>query len=458
MAKQPSANNSPSGASSVERIPPHSEEAEMSLLGAMLLDRHAAGDALLIAHTDDFYLPAHRQIAEVLTRLYDDNIAIDIITMEEALKQKGWLEESGGTDYLVRLAESVPSAANAEHYATIVRNKAVLRNFVNAAGDLIRDAYAENRSVDEFLDEAEQTIFDVTERRSSGQPDAIRDVVKVTFDEIEAAAKGGPTGLATGFIELDDILNGMRNGEMIVLAARPSVGKTTLAMNIAMHVAVNEKAPVAFFSLEMRKTEVAKRMLAARAAIDMHEMGKGVLEEGDRGRLVKAAGELAEAVFFIDDTPGQTVFDIRAKSRRLKAQHDISLVVIDYMQLMQQPRRAENRQVEVAEISRAIKALARELEVPVMALSQLNREVEHTDRLPRLSDIRESGAIEQDADVVLLLHRAVIEESEHGDSTSEATIVVAKHRNGRTGKLSLQFQGPYVRFVTPSHRKEYADA
>ena len=267
-----------------------------------------------------------------------------------------------------------------------------------------------------------------------------------------------PTGLATGFIELDELLTGLRKGEMIVLAARPSVGKTTLAMNIAMHIAVVEKQPAAFFSLEMRKTEVAKRMLCAQAKIDMHQVGKGVLSEDERGRLIKASGELAQTQFFIDDTPGQTIFDIRPKSRRLKAQHDIKLVVIDYLQLMQQPRRAENRQVEVAEISRGVKALARELEVPVIALSQLNRDVEHSDRLPRLSDIRESGAIEQDADVVLLLHRPVVDTGEGSEPTNEATVVVAKHRNGRTGKIQLQFQGEYVRFVNLAHFKEYADA
>lgn len=456
MAKQPSP-KSPSGSSTLERVPPHSQEAEMSVLGAMMLERHMAGECLLIVTPDDFYVPAHRQVATCLMELYDGNVPIDLVTMIDRLRQKGWLEQIGGESYLATLAESVPSAANGEHYARIVRDKSLLRHFVTTAGDLIRDAYAEDRPIDEFLDQAEQQIFDATERKSAGQPDAVRDILQETFEEINAAAQGGPTGLATGFIELDELLTGLRKGEMIVLAARPSVGKTTLAMNIAMHIAVVEKQPLAFFSLEMRKTEVAKRMLCAQAKIDMHQVGKGVLSEDERGRLIKASGELAQTQFFIDDTPGQTIFDIRAKSRRLKAQHDIKLVVIDYMQLMQQPRRAENRQVEVAEISRAIKALARELEVPVMALSQLNRDVEHSDRLPRLSDIRESGAIEQDADVVLLLHRSVVDTAEGGDATADATIVVAKHRNGRTGKLQLQFQGEYVRFVNLAHFKEYAE-
>ena len=432
------------GAAILERVPPHSEEAETSLLGAMMIDRHAVGEGLIIVDPEDFYFPAHRLIATTLMELYDQNVAIDLVTMQEALRQKGILDDVGGTDTLVRLAESVPSAANAEHYARIVKNKAILRNFITVTGELIRDALAEGQPVEQFLDHAEQRIFDVTERKAAGQPRPIKDILKDTFEEIEAASDGARVGLPTGFYELDSILTGLRKGEMIVLAARPSVGKTALAMNIATHVAVDEKLPVVLFSLEMRKSEVAKRMLAARAGIDMHDMGKGLLEEGARGKLLKAAGELAEATCFIDDTASQTIFDIRAKSRRLKAQHDIQLIVIDYLQLMQHPR-AENRQVEVAEISRAIKALARELEVPVLGLSQLNREVEHHDRLPRLSDIRESGAIEQDADVVLLLHRDVQAEPD------EATVVVAKHRNGRIGTLRLQFQGEFVRFVNPSY-------
>lgn len=343
----------------------------------------------------------------------------------------------------------MPSAANAEHYARIVKNKAILRNFITATGELIRDAFDESQPVEEFLDRAEQRIFDVTERKRTGQAEPLKDILKTTFEEIEAASAGGRTGLPTGYYELDSILTGLRKGEMIVLAARPSVGKTALAMNIAVHCAVEEKLPVAFFSLEMRKSEVAKRLLASRAAIDMADIGKGHLPEEGYGKLIKAAGELAEATFFIDDSASQTIFDIRAKCRRLKAQHDIELVVIDYMQLMQH-RRAENRQVEVAEISRAIKGLARELEVPVLALSQLNREVEHHDRLPRLSDIRESGAIEQDADVVLMLHRDV------QDATDEATVIVAKHRNGKVGTVRLMFQGDFVRFVNPSYH--YSEA
>jgi len=430
----------PVEAASLERVPPHSVEAEMSCLGSMLLDRHAAGEALLIVQPGDFYLPAHQQIVTALMELYDQNVAIDLVTMLEALKQRGWLEDAGGADYLARLAESVPSAANVEHYARIVKNKAILRNFITTTGELIRDAFDQDQPVEDFLDRAERRIFEVTERRVGGQAESLKDVLKTTFEEIEQASGGARVGVPTGFYELDDILTGLRKGEMIVLAARPSVGKTALAMNIAVNCATAEKTPVALFTLEMRKSELAKRLLAARAQIDMHDIGKGALTEEAYGKLIKAAGELAETLFFIDDTPSQTIFDIRTKCRRLKAQHDIQLVLIDYLQLLQH-RRAENRQVEVSEISRAIKSLARELEIPVVAISQLNREVERHDREPRLSDIRESGAIEQDADVVLLLHRNVQEDP------NVATLTVAKNRNGRVGRVQLVFQSAFVRFV-----------
>lgn len=411
-----------------------------------MLDRQAAGQGFLIIKPDDFYDPRHRRIAEVLRELYNANVPIDLVTLLDALRRKDVLEDVGGAEFLVQLAESVPSTANAEYYARIVSDDSCVRNFINTAGDLIHQAFLSPDSVDDFLNKVESNIFLATQRRRQGYPSSLRDVLKDTFEEIERAASGTTQALATQFYELNDLIVGLKKSEMIVLAARPSVGKTTLAMNIGAHCAIRDKVPVVLFSLEMRNSEVAKRLLAAEAGIDMYDMGKGILQEGERGKLLKAAGELAEASFFIDDTPGQTIYDIRAKCRRLKMHSDIQLVVIDYLQLLQQPRRAENRQVEVAEISRAVKALARELEVPVMALSQLNREVEHHERLPRLSDIRESGAIEQDADVVLLLHRDTIEGSNAG-GTSEATIVVAKNRNGRTGKLTVQFQGKFVRFV-----------
>jgi len=438
-----------SSAPSLEHVPPHSVEAEMSVLGSMMLDRHAVGEALQVVKAEDFYVPSHQVIARVLIDLYDKNVPIDFVTMLDALKARGGAEEVGGGEYLAQLAESVPSAANAEHYAKIVRNKALLRNFISTTGQLISEAFAEQRTTEEFLDHAEQMIFDVTERKETGKAEGLKDILQVAFEEIEQAAADGQTGLKTDFYKLDELLGGFQKGEMVVMAARPSVGKTSLAMNIVENAAVLEGAPLAVFSLEMRRTEIAKRLLASRSGINSAKL-KGHLSDGEYGQLMKTAGELAEAKIFIDDTPGQTMLDIRAKSRRLKAQHDIRLVVIDYLQLVHPPR-GENRQVQVAEMSRGVKSLARELNIPVLCLCQLNREIEHSERLPRLADIRESGAIEQDADVVLLLHRPQEKytSSETG-LTTDACIVIAKNRNGPTGIVPLNFHPEYVRFVNPT--------
>lgn len=448
MAKrttQPPASPAPS----LEHVPPHSVEAEMSVLGSMMLDRHACGEALLLVKPEDFYVPSHQTIAATLIRLYERNVPIDFVTVLDSLREQGGVEEVGGGEYLARLAESVPSAANAEHYARIVRNKSLLRTFISATGQLISEAFAEGRPVEEFLDHAEQTIFDVTERKETGQAEGIKDILRVTFEEIEKAAHDGQTGLRTNFYKLDDVLGGLQRGEMIVLAARPSVGKTALAMNLAENIAVDEKAATVLFSLEMGKTEIAKRLLSSRAGINSSKL-KGHLTDEEYGQLMKTAGELAEAKLFIDDTPGQTILDMRAKCRRLKAMHDIQLVVIDYLQLVSPPK-GENRQVQVAEMSRGVKALARELRIPVLCLCQLNREVEHAERLPRLADIRESGAIEQDADVVLLLHRPQEKYvSPETGVSSDACIVVGKNRNGPTGVVPVNFHAECVRFVNPS--------
>jgi replicative DNA helicase len=444
MAKKKLSVSSPEAL--LERVPPHSLEAEMSLLGAMMLDRQAVGEVLLLVRPDDFYQPAHQQIAEVLVAMYDANMPIDLVTMMSALKERGWLEEVGGAAYLARLSESVPSAANAETYARIVKSKSMLRAFIGTAGELIRDAYAEAENTTEFLDRAEEEIFKVTEEKSSGKAVPLNEVLKQTWDEIANAQGQGLTGIATTrFFALDEILNGFQRGEMIVLAARPSVGKTALAMNFAEDVAAAAKVPAVFFSLEMRNVEIAKRMLSSRAGVDAEVFTKNPDEE-TRERVQTASVELGAAPLYIDDTPSQTILDIRAKSRRLKIHHGIQLVIIDYLQLLTPPR-GENRQVQVAEISRGVKSLARELKIPVLALSQLNREVERADRKPRLSDIRESGAIEQDADVVLLLHRYTDEEMQNQGLRANSALIVAKNRNGRTGEVYLNFQPQYVRFV-----------
>jgi replicative DNA helicase len=445
MAKKKLSTSSPEAL--LERVPPHSLEAEMSLLGAMMLDRQAVGDVLLLARPDDFYQPAHRQIAEVLMAMYDANVPIDLVTMMSALKERGWLEEIGGAAYLARLSESVPSAANAESYARIVKSKSLLRSFIGAAGELIRDAYAEAENATEFLDRAEEEIFKVTERKTSGQAVKLNEVLLQAWDEIgKAQERQGLSGIATTrFFALDDLLGGFQRGEMIVLAARPSVGKTALAMNFAEDITAAAKLPAVFFSLEMRNVEIAKRMLSARAGVNASVFSKNPDDE-TRDRVQAASVELGGAPLFIDDTPAQTILDIRAKARRLKRSQDIQLVIIDYLQLLTPPR-GENRQVQVSEISRGVKSLARELKIPVLALSQLNREVERADRKPRLSDIRESGAIEQDADVVLLLHRFTPEEMQSQGLRANSALIVAKNRNGPTGEVLLNFQPEYVRFV-----------
>ncbi len=425
----------------------------MSLLGAMMLDRHAVGESLLLAKPDDFYVPAHRRICQVLMELYDQNVAIDLVTTLDRLQEHGAVEEIGGTAYLAQLADSVPSAANAEHYARIVRNKSILRNLINTLGDVLRHAFEEAQSVEEFLDETEKKLFAVTERRSSGQAKGLREVLIETFEHIEKATGSGMTGVPTGYYELDSLTGGFQKGEMIVLAARPSVGKTALALNIIEHMVVREKQPVAFFSLEMGSREVAQRMLSSFAGVNLARF-RGNLSIEDHEKLQQAAGELTQAPLFIDDSPGMTIFDVRTKARRLKAQHNISMVAIDYLQLLNAPG-AENRQVQVADMSRGVKALARELDIPVLTLCQLNRDVEQSNRQPRLSDIRESGAIEQDADVVMLLHR---EDRNSSDPAvkGEAVIIVGKQRNGPTGKVDLQFQDTFARFVNKS--RDFANA
>lgn len=434
----------------LERVPPHDTAAEMACLGSMMLDSRMANECLGIVVPEDFYSPHHRTIAAAVSALCAAGHPIDLVTMSDELQKRSELEQVGGEGYLMTLAESVPSAANGERYAAIVRDKALVRNFIYVAGDLMRDAYEPQVDPDEFLSTAERKLFSTTTRKQSGRPLPISDVMRQAFEEIQKAASGEGVGVKTGFIELDEMLTGLKPGEMIVLGARPSVGKTALALNIADYVAGADKRGVAIYSLEMRRNEIAARMLSAHARLDLQAFKRGVVSDADHEKLMAAAGEMAQMNIQIDDTSNQSIFDIRSKCRRLAMDMPIDLVIIDYLQLMQQPRRAENRQVEVSEISRAVKTLARELDCPVLALSQLNRQSEGAERMPRLSDLRESGALEQDADVVLLLHRPVVDDVARGQSTSEATVIVAKQRNGPTGSVKLQFQSQHTRFVNPT--------
>jgi replicative DNA helicase len=439
----------------LDKVPPHSLEAEMSVLGAMMLSPDAIGLCIQYLDPDAFYRAEHRVLFRCLVDLYDRNEPIDLVSMKEALGQRGELEDVGGEDYLVTLADATPTVANAEYYAKVVKEKSLLRGLINAAAEIIRDAHTPDQ-VDDVLDRCEQRIFDVVERKIVGQATDMRSILAEVMQKLDPVGKTSVTGLPTGFMDLDDKTRGLQSGELIILAARPSVGKSALALNIAEHVAVDNNRPIAFFSLEMSKEELAVRLISSRAEVDGQRLRKGELSARDGQHVVQdVLPVLSGAPLYIDDTAGLRVIDLRAKARRLVQRYDIELILVDYLQLMSSPG-AESRQVEVATISRGLKALARELDIPVLAVAQLRRESEEH-RRPRLSDLRESGAIEQDADVVLLLHREAMRHTpgtqEHEQARGTAQLIIAKQRNGPTDTLRLTWQPQYTRFRTWSPRE-----
>lgn len=441
----------------VERVPPHNLEAEMAVLGSILLDNECLGDILNILEPDSFYSKANQTIYKILIELFDSRKNVDLVILREELLKRGLLEQVGGMGYLASILEVVPSAANVEHYAEIVRQKAILRRLITVSNEIQKGAYESTQEVPLLLDRAEKLIFEVAERDTRGTTMPISTLLHKTFERIDRIheRKGRLTGIGSGFYELDDMTCGFQNGEMIILAARPSVGKTTMALNIAEYVGVELHLPVAIFSLEMSAQQVAQNMLCSRARVNAHMVRRGRMSESDGSRLSIAVGKLSEAPIFIDESPGITTLQLRTKARRLKAQYDLKLLIIDYVQLIESEsfRRSDNRQTEIADISRGIKALARELDIPIIAISQLNRQVEERDdHRPRMSDLRESGALEQDADVVLLLHRACF--FNKAADPSEATLIVAKQRNGPTGEVELRFLPEYMRFVNPTDRQE----
>jgi replicative DNA helicase len=413
----------------------------------MLLEREAIGAVLeVIAREEDyrFYREDHRALFKVLVDLYDQNEPVDLRVILEALRQRGELETVGGGNYLAELVESVPSAANAEHYARIVREKSLLRELIRCTRQIMQDAYDPQEDVQQLLDKAEQEFFRVTEQRIRSQPEHIQALLADAFRQIEAQDGHLVTGLSTGFLELDDLTTGLQGGEMVVVAGRPSMGKTALGLNMAEQIAVKESKPVAFFSMEMSRQQVAQRILCSRAGIDSRKLRRGMLAEPEIAHLGIVCGDLQSAPLFVDDTPSMTVLELRAKARRLALRQRIAAVFVDYLQLMYVPG-AESRQQEIAEISRGLKALARDLRVPVVAMAQLNRSPEgRRDHRPIMSDLRESGAIEQDADVVLLLHR-----DSYYDKNSNpgvADVIIAKQRNGPTGEVKLHFDERFARF------------
>jgi replicative DNA helicase len=433
----------------LERVPPQNVEAEQSVLGAMLLDRDAIARAIDIVSATDFYRDVHRVIFEAILRLFDRTEPVDLITVTEELRRASHLEAVGGVTYLATLANGVPTAANVEHYARIVSEKSLLRRLISAATAIAGRAFESREDTDVILDQAEQAIFSISQHFKSAGFQSLKDILVRAFEHVEQLYenKGSAIGVPTGFPELDELTSGLQPSELIVLAARPSMGKTTLALNVACHAAVGQRIPVALFSLEMAGEQVALRMLCGEARVPSHRLRTGFLRDEDWPRLSGALGRLSEAPIYVDDTPSIGVMELRARARRLHAEHRVGLVVIDYLQLMHAHGRVENRQQEISEITRALKALARELNVPVLALSQLSRAVEQREkRRPQLSDLRESGAIEQDADVVAFIY---FDPDAPADKRDLAEIIVAKQRNGPTGSISLTFLRDHGRFHAP---------
>jgi len=445
----------------IEKVPPHNIDAEAALLGSMLIDHSVIPQAIEMLDEGAFYKESHRNIYAALIRLFDENKGVDLVTIIEELKKNGTLDSVGGPSYLTSLASGVPTSANFIHYANIVKNKKMLRSLINAATQIVMSAYDPGQDIESVVDKAEQLIFDVSQKKVSSKFLSLREIIKSSIETIDSLyqRKENITGLATGFRDLDIMTAGLQPSDLIIVAGRPSMGKSALASCIVEHAGVIEKKGVAFFSLEMSKEQLVQRMLCSHARVNAHKVRTGFLSQADWPRLVSAAGKLSEAPIYIDDTPGITVLELRAKARRLKAQFDIKMIVLDYLQLMQGPARSENRQQEISEISRSLKALARELNVPLIAISQLSRAVEQrADHKPQLSDLRESGAIEQDADVVMLIVREEIY-NQTEENKGMADLIVAKQRNGPIGSMKLAFLGEYMRFDNLATRsEEFADA
>jgi replicative DNA helicase len=435
----------PAVARQFDRLPPHSIEAEMCLLASMMLEKDIIGQAVQLIDREAFYQADHQIIYDVLVKLYELNRPIDSVILFEELLKRQLLEEVGGTSYIAQILNTVPSSAHGMHYAGIVREKAMLRQLIAASNDILRDSYAPYDQADVVLDKAERRIFEIAQKKVGGTMEPLEKTLHEVFDMID---NRGRPGLMTGFHELDDMLNGLQNGEMIIVAARPSMGKTAFAMNLVEYMAADLKLPCAVFSLEMSKQQLAQRMLCSRGRVDAHKLRKGMLNDDEHKKLAITVDALAKAPVWVDDSAGLTPLELRAKARRLKLQHDIKCIMIDYMQLMDNPG-PESRQQQISEISRAVKSVARELNIPVICLSQLNRMTEGREgHRPRMSDLRESGSIEQDADVVMLLHREDYYRMNEPDFQPDniAEIIVAKQRNGPTGTVKLTFDTRSTRF------------
>jgi replicative DNA helicase len=444
-----------SGSGEFDRTPPQSIEAEQSVLGAMMLSKDAIADVVEIMRPGDFYRPAHQLVYDAILDLYGRGEPADAVTVVAELTRNGQLLRVGGATYLHTLISLVPTAANAQYYAQIVSERAILRRLVLAGTRIVQMGYETasgstdiTGTVDDVVDRAQAEVYEVTERRTSEDYIHIEELLQPTLDEIDKISSTGGIGMGipTGFHQLDEYTNGLHPGQMITIAGRPGSGKSTLALDIARSSAVKHGKPAVIFSLEMARVEIMMRLFSAEATVSLQNMRSGHMSDQDWTRLARRSSELAGAPLFIDDSPNLTMMEIRAKARRLRQRHDLQLIVIDYLQLMTSGKRVESRQQEVSEFSRAIKLLAKELDVPVVALSQLNRGPEQrTDKKPMLADLRESGSIEQDSDVVLLVHREDMYERE-SPRAGEADLIIAKHRNGPTATVAVSFQGHYSRF------------
>ena len=444
-----------------DRRPPYSEDAEQAVLSAMLIDQDAVLRA--VEHLDDtmFYAERHRRLFRAMIGIAERGSVVDPLTLSDELSRRGELEGAGGKDYIGFLVDAVPTAANIEYHARIVREKAILRRLIEVSTTIVAEAFDGHTTAQELLDEAESKIFQVSQQQTKDGFTRIKELLWPTMERIEALQRGGKTvtGVASGFNDLDELTSGFQPADLIIVAARPSMGKTAFTLNIAQHAAIEHNVPVAFFSLEMSKESLVQRMLTSEARIDAQRLRKGLLRDDDFPRLARAAGILSSAPVWIDDSPSITLLEMRSKARRLKADAAVGLVVVDYLQLMQGPANSESRQQEVSQISRGLKALAKELNVPVIALSQLSRAPEQRtgdNKRPQLSDLRESGAIEQDADLIMFLYRQEFYDGpvdKDGNSLEgKAEVIVGKQRNGPTGIVNLFFQKQFTRFENFTQR------
>ena len=438
----------------MEALPPHALEAEGSLLGSILIDPTVLNDVQLILHgTDDFFKKANGTIYTLMAELYDKYETVDLVQLEQVAKDRNLLDAVGGVEYLVKVAQAVPSAASASHYARLVKEKSTVRQLIAAAGEILHDAYTKPEDPIEILSEAERRIFGIAQQSEQRHAEQLDDLLNDAIRQLEENEGRIITGVSTGFPNLDEITSGLQPGEMVIVAARPSMGKTALALNIAENIAMRD-VPVGLFSLEMSRQQLVQRLLSSRASVSGHSIRRNMLSDRDMAAIIQAADDLMKRPLYIDDTPSLSITQLRAKARRLKQSHDIGVVIVDYLQLMTSGKRAESRQQEVSEISRGVKALARELNIPVLCLSQLNRAAEQREgHRPRMSDLRESGSIEQDADVVAMLHReayfhlndqAWMEANE--DKHNLAELIIAKQRNGPTATVKLTWDNSCTRF------------